>query len=76
MWRWPTTGRFLEYMKITYGWSLMLVVVFAVLYFRYLDAKAEGRLSGRASTRWMRDVEGGRGSKSHQRDGRRPVALV
>jgi arabinofuranan 3-O-arabinosyltransferase len=44
MWRWPTTGRFLEYMKITYGWSLMLIVVFAVLYFRYLDARAEGRL--------------------------------
>jgi arabinofuranan 3-O-arabinosyltransferase len=44
MWRWPTTGRFLEYMKITYGWSLMLVVVFCVLYFRYLDAKADGRL--------------------------------
>lgn len=44
MWRWPTTGRFLEYMKITYGWSLMLVVVFCVLYFRYLDARAAGRL--------------------------------
>jgi arabinofuranan 3-O-arabinosyltransferase len=44
MWRWPTTGRFLEYMKITYGWSLMLVVVFCVLYFRYLDAKQDGRL--------------------------------
>lgn len=45
MWRWPTTGRFLEYMKITYGWSLMLVVVFCVLYFRYLDAKGAGRLA-------------------------------
>lgn len=45
MWRWPTTGRFLEYMKITYGWSLMLVVVFCVLYFRYLDAKEDGRLA-------------------------------
>jgi arabinofuranan 3-O-arabinosyltransferase len=44
MWQWPTTGRFLEYMKVTYGWSLMLVVVFCVLYFRYLDAKAAGRL--------------------------------
>lgn len=44
MWRWPTTGRFLEYMKITYGWSLMLIVVFTVLFFRYLDARAEGRL--------------------------------
>ena len=41
---WPSTGRFLEYSKITYGWSLMLVVVFCVLYFRYLDAKAQNRL--------------------------------
>jgi arabinofuranan 3-O-arabinosyltransferase len=41
---WPTTGRFLEYLKITYGWSLMLVVVFVALYYRYLDAKADGRL--------------------------------
>ena len=41
---WPSTGRFLEYMKFTYGWCLMLIVVFAVLYFRYLDAKSENRL--------------------------------
>jgi len=41
---WPTTGRALEYLRVTYGWSLMLVVVFCVLYFRYLDAKAERRL--------------------------------
>lgn len=53
MWRWPTTGRFLEYMKITYGWSLMLVVVFCVLYFRYLDAKAEGRLARGIDRPWM-----------------------
>ena len=53
MWRWPTTGRFLEYMKITYGWSLMLVVVFAVLYFRYSDARAEGRLSDGIDPLWM-----------------------
>jgi len=55
LWRWPTTGRFLEYMKITYGWSLMLVVVFAVLYFRYLDAKAEGRLENGIDPPWMSD---------------------
>jgi arabinofuranan 3-O-arabinosyltransferase len=53
MWRWPTTGRFLEYMKITYGWSLMLIVVFCVLYFRYLDARAEGRLADGIDPRWM-----------------------
>ena len=26
---WPTTGRALEYLRVTWGWSLMLVVVFA-----------------------------------------------
>ncbi|MGI9163241.1 MAG: glycosyltransferase family 87 protein [Mycobacterium sp.] len=53
MWRWPTTGRFLEYMKITYGWSLMLVVVFCVLYYRYLDARAAGRLDQGIDPPWM-----------------------
>jgi arabinofuranan 3-O-arabinosyltransferase len=54
---WPTTGRFLEYMKITYGWSLMLIVVFCVLYFRYLDAKADGRLDEGIDPPWMTDDE-------------------
>ena len=50
---WPTTGRYLEYMKITYGWSLMLIVVFCVLLFRYLDAKADGRLDEGIDPLWM-----------------------
>lgn len=50
---WPTTGRYLEYMRITYGWSLMLIVVFCVLYFRYLDAKADGRLDDGIDRPWM-----------------------
>jgi arabinofuranan 3-O-arabinosyltransferase len=53
MWRWSSTGRFLEYMKITYGWSLMLVVVFCVLYFRYLDAKADDRLDEGIDPVWL-----------------------
>jgi arabinofuranan 3-O-arabinosyltransferase len=53
MWRWPTTGRFLEYMKITYGWSLLLVVVFCALYFRYLDAKQDGRLDEGIDPVWL-----------------------
>jgi len=53
MWRWPTTGRFLEYMKITYGWSLLMVVVFCVLLFRYLDAKEAGRLDDGIDPPWM-----------------------
>jgi len=53
MWRWPGTGRALEYLKVTWGWSLLLVVVFAVLYFRYLDAKAENRLDAGIDPAWM-----------------------
>lgn len=51
---WPTTGRYLEYMKITYGWSLIVIVVFAVLYFRYLDAKDEGRLESGIDPPWLK----------------------
>jgi arabinofuranan 3-O-arabinosyltransferase len=54
---WPTTGRFLEYMKFTYGWCLMLIVVFCVLYFRYLDAKADGRLDDGIDPPWMNAKE-------------------
>jgi arabinofuranan 3-O-arabinosyltransferase len=53
LYHWQSTGRFLEYMKVTWGWSLMLVVVFSVLYFRYLDAKAENRLSEGIDRPWM-----------------------
>jgi arabinofuranan 3-O-arabinosyltransferase len=55
---WLTTGRYLEYMKITYGWSLLLIVVFCVLYFRYLDAKQEGRLDSGIDPSWMTSGKG------------------
>jgi arabinofuranan 3-O-arabinosyltransferase len=51
---WPTTGRFLEYMKFTYGWCLMLIVVFCVLYFRYLEAKDDGRLDDGIDPSWVK----------------------
>jgi arabinofuranan 3-O-arabinosyltransferase len=35
----------------------MLIVVFCVLYFRYLDAKSENRLDDGIDPVWMRDVE-------------------
>ena len=53
---WPTTGRALEYLRVTYGWSLMLVVVFCVIYFRYLDAKAERRLDDGIDPPWLAKV--------------------
>ncbi len=38
-------GRFLEYIRITFGWGLLLIVVFCVLGNRYLTARREGRLA-------------------------------
>jgi arabinofuranan 3-O-arabinosyltransferase len=57
---WPSTGRFLEYSKITYGWSLMLIVVFCSLYFRYLDAKSDGRLADGIDRPWMKPIDSDR----------------
>jgi arabinofuranan 3-O-arabinosyltransferase len=53
LFNWMSIGRPLEYLKITYGWSLLLIVVFCVLYFRYLDAKAENRLADGIDPRWL-----------------------
>ncbi|HWF29091.1 MAG TPA: arabinofuranan 3-O-arabinosyltransferase [Mycobacterium sp.] len=53
LFNWMRYGRALEYLKITYGWSLVLIVVFTVLYFRYLDAKAENRLDGGIDPAWL-----------------------
>ncbi|GFG76303.1 arabinofuranan 3-O-arabinosyltransferase [Mycobacterium botniense] len=53
LFNWMRYGRALEYLKITYGWSLLLIVIFCVLYFRYLDAKAENRLDHGIDPAWL-----------------------
>jgi arabinofuranan 3-O-arabinosyltransferase len=50
---WMYIGRPLDYLKITYGWSLLLIVVFTVLFFRYVDAKAENRLDDGIDPHWV-----------------------
>lgn len=50
--RWPDIGRNLEYLRITFGWGLMLIVVFCVLVDRYLAARRDGRLP-RLDQPWM-----------------------
>ncbi|MFD4367715.1 glycosyltransferase family 87 protein [Rhodococcus sp. NPDC058521] len=42
--RFVTGGRAAEYMRSTFGWSLLLIVIFCVLAYRYLVARREGRL--------------------------------
>nr|ABP46386.1 putative conserved integral membrane protein [Mycolicibacterium gilvum PYR-GCK] len=56
LWQLPSTGRAFEYLKITYGWSLMMVVVFAVLLFRYLDARQDNRLDEGIDPAWMKQL--------------------
>lgn len=41
---WQSLGRDLEYLRVTFGWGLLLVVTFCVLVDRYLAARREGRL--------------------------------
>jgi arabinofuranan 3-O-arabinosyltransferase len=53
IYRWMRYGRALQYLKITYGWSLLLIVAFTVLYFRYLDAKSDNRLDGGIDPAWL-----------------------
>lgn len=42
--RWQSLGRSLDYLRVTFGWGLLLIVVFCVLGDRYLAARREGRL--------------------------------
>lgn len=37
--RWEAFGRAVEYNKVTWGWSLLMISVFCVLLFRYLDLR-------------------------------------
>lgn len=40
--RWEEFGRMVEYNKVTYGWSLLMIAVFCSLLFRYLDMRKAG----------------------------------
>ncbi|WP_346764504.1 glycosyltransferase family 87 protein [Rhodococcus sp. HNM0569] len=42
--RFVEVGRAAQYLKTTFGWSLLIVVIFGVLLTRYLVARKEGRL--------------------------------
>ncbi|NEW40593.1 DUF2029 domain-containing protein [Nocardia cyriacigeorgica] len=59
--RWQSLGRNLEYLRITFGWSLLLIVVFCVLGDRYLAARREGRLKFGIDPAWMATAPDPRG---------------
>ncbi|MFD0361258.1 glycosyltransferase family 87 protein [Nocardia sp. GCM10030253] len=51
--RWQGFGRNLEYLRITFGWGLLLIVIFCVLGDRYLAARRDGRLRFGIDPTWM-----------------------
>lgn len=53
---WQHFGRDLDYLRVTFGWGLLLVVVFCVLGDRYLAAKREGRLQFGIDPTWIKPV--------------------
>lgn len=54
--RWDGFGRQLEYNKVTWGWSLLMIAVFCSLLFRYLDMRRDG-VAGRWN-QWSPSAEG------------------
>lgn len=58
--RWQSIGRNIEYLRITFGWGLLLIVIFCVLADRYLAARREGRLPF-LDPEWMRTAPDPRG---------------
>ncbi|MEV4234163.1 MULTISPECIES: glycosyltransferase family 87 protein [unclassified Nocardia] len=54
--RWQGFGRNLEYLRITFGWGLLLIVIACVLVDRYLAARREGRLPFGIDPEWMRSA--------------------
>lgn len=56
--RFVTAGRTAEYMKTTLGWSLLLLVIFAVLGYRYLTARREGRLDTGIDPKFLLEPRG------------------
>ncbi|WP_280210333.1 glycosyltransferase family 87 protein [Nocardia cyriacigeorgica] len=59
--RWQSLGRNIEYLRITFGWGLLLIVVFCVLGDRYLAARREGRLKFGIDPAWMASAPDPRG---------------
>ncbi|WP_278264122.1 glycosyltransferase family 87 protein [Nocardia sp. AG03] len=64
--RWQGVGRNLEYLRVTFGWGLLLIVVFCVLGDRYLAARREGRLRFGIDPVWLTDAP-------EPREGKTPV---
>ncbi|WP_308115101.1 MULTISPECIES: glycosyltransferase family 87 protein [unclassified Rhodococcus (in: high G+C Gram-positive bacteria)] len=51
--RFYTTGRAFDYMRTTFGWSLLIIVIFGVLVGRYFAARSDGRLDRGIEPEWI-----------------------
>jgi arabinofuranan 3-O-arabinosyltransferase len=63
--RWEAFGRMLEFNKVTWGWSLLMIAVFCSLLFRYLDLRRAGLAGDQedstSTTPPVDDLDGGEG---------------
>ncbi|GAA2374637.1 glycosyltransferase family 87 protein [Gordonia cholesterolivorans] len=64
--KWEPFGRYLEYNKVPLGWSLLMISVFCVLLFRYLDLREADASGG--------SVDGGSSDGGSVHDGPVPAA--
>ena len=72
---WQSAGRAIEYLRVTFGWALLLIVVFCVLGDRYLAARREGRLDSGIEPAFLlpRVPEPAAGAPSPRSNGRKPA---
>lgn len=68
--QWMQLGEAAQYLRTTFGWSLMLIVVFTVLGNRYLDARAAGTLDRGLDPDFLKDDVGTAPWGAGERDGR------
>lgn len=63
--RFVETGRAMDYLRTTFGWSLLIIVIFGVLIGRYLAARKDGRLDdGIEPDYLLEDAHAGRTAKT------------
>ncbi|WP_024796865.1 glycosyltransferase family 87 protein [Tomitella biformata] len=51
--RFPVSGETFQYLRGTFGWGLLIIVMATVLINRYLVARAQGRLDGGIDPLWV-----------------------
>ncbi|WP_089243036.1 glycosyltransferase family 87 protein [Rhodococcoides kyotonense] len=71
--RFYTAGRAFDYMRTTFGWSLLIIVIFGVLVGRYCAARRDGRLDSGIEPLWIEAGDTGTEQPDAASNGARPA---